>query len=159
MIATPEKVEDAQTISAAVNLRLHNLDYDEIGETLGISETKARRIVNDALKEYNKEALGNVEVLRAMTAKRYEHMLDSWGDKATVEHDYRAADIYLRTLKDIREFLGLDTASKIDLIDPNEDRSLAIRIVKSPRREPEEPPTLIEVINGNDNGTPEPAAA
>ena len=156
----PKTLNDAQIADAAINLRLRNLTYAEISETLGISKNRATRIIKESIDKYNSKALSNTEALRAMVAMRYERFLDHWTQPATEEHDYRAGDLYLRTLRDMRDFLALDIKrvedDETEDIEPNQ--SLIINVVgASPSNDDEGyKPKIIEVLSdGDDNSTTE----
>ena len=152
---TPERIEDAQMVAAVLNLRKGGIKFDEIGLSLGINETQARRIVERAIAEYDNEALQDAQAIRAMVAMRMEELYSAFHPKAVADGDYRAAEFCRGILQDTVKLFGLAASTKLDVKHENADKS--IRIVGQPVGSKDEPPRAVNVLaernqDGDDTG-------
>lgn len=111
-LTSPRRIRAVEKQRQALELRMAGRTYTEIAKTLHYANhAGAIAAVKTALQ---KTLQPTGDEFRALTLERLTKILQvHW--PAMLQHDEKASILALRTIKDIRELLGLDAPQKLDI--------------------------------------------
>lgn len=100
----------------ALDLKANGFTFQEIGDKLGLSKTRAWELVNEALEEIREENNLRAVQLRDMALRRYHKIrMKLWPDRDKPD----VANALIRLEQREADLLGLDAPKKIEQSGPN----------------------------------------
>lgn len=105
------EAETLQKMAAALDFRLQGHTFEEIGESLGVSTTRAYELVEIALKDTLAE---KAEKVRQMELRRLDLMTPQHL-KSAIEGDPKAVDAVIKIMDRRSKLMGLDKPIKTEL--------------------------------------------
>ena len=97
---------------SALALRRKGKTYQEIGDTLGISQQRAHAIVKEEMKQLDAELREKREEVRSMELDRLDLLQSGVWEKA-VEGDTKAIESVLKIMEKRSKLLDLDAPKKV----------------------------------------------
>lgn len=101
------RVRAADRRRRSLELRAAGLTFQRIGDELGISDERARQLVNEGLEETRLAIAENAEELRTLEAERLDRAAAVLWPRV-IEGDLRAHDRWLKNRESYRRLVGLD---------------------------------------------------
>jgi hypothetical protein len=115
---SPRRVRAAQRRREALELRMAGATYQDIGEVLGVSKTRAIKAVQEALRELQDLTVEKAEELRSTELARLERLQRVVWQRAIGTADQPASDKAVWRVLQIMErrakLLGLDQPVKVE---------------------------------------------
>ena len=112
----PQKVRSRQQMIEALELRAAGASYRQIGKTLGVSGSRAWKIVAKALDELEGKCQETAERVRRLELIRLDRLrlaLDS------MKSDPQVANVLLRISERVAKMHGLDAPQRIEASGPD----------------------------------------
>lgn len=107
--ATPRKVETVSMISSAIELRRAGATYEQIGQQLDISKSRAHQLVIEGLEVVREQIKSESTVIMALELERLDNLLlGLWKQR----QNPRVVDTILRVLERKHKLQGLDQPIK-----------------------------------------------
>lgn len=110
----PDILEATEKRKRAIALRKAHYSYQEIADELGLSKTRVRQYVAEAMDENRKETAEEAAEIREMELLRLDELLKAWFPMAKAGDD-KAAGIVLKAQERRAKLLGLDAPVRQEL--------------------------------------------
>ena len=109
-LATGKTVEVYENIAQAVELRKAGATYEQIGQRLGLSRSRAHQLVQEGLEVVREQIRIDANLVMALELDRLDAMLLSlWGEKKNP----RVADTILRIMERKHKLQGIEAPTRI----------------------------------------------
>jgi len=109
--ASPRSIRAAQRRAEAIEYRLQGYSYEQIGQTMGFSDTRAFQLVDEGLQAIKTEV---PQSLKDLEAKRLDMLLAAFMASA-VQGDLNAAKMVVSIMERRAKLFGLDGPIKHEL--------------------------------------------
>jgi len=110
-LATSKTIEIQENIAEAVELRKAGATYEQIGQRLGLSRSRAHQLVQEGLEVIREQIKIDANLVMALELDRLDAMLLSlWKDKKNP----RVADTILRIMERKHKLQGLEAPTRIE---------------------------------------------
>ena len=110
---SPPKVQAAVRRKEAVDLRLQGMTYREIGQELGVTPTRARQLVAEALAAIEKDTAESAEELRRLELDRLDQLQSGlW--EAAAGGNLKAVGAALKIMERRARLVGLDAPTRTE---------------------------------------------
>ncbi len=108
---SPPKVQAAVRRKEAVDLRIEGKTYKEIGQELGVTPTRARQLVAEALAAIEKDTAESAEELRRLELDRLDQLQSGlWQEAAG--GNLKAVGAALKIMERRARLVGLDAPAR-----------------------------------------------
>jgi DNA-binding CsgD family transcriptional regulator len=109
---SPTKLKAAARRGEALDLRIQGLTYRQIGERMGVSETRAYQLVGDAVAVYRVDNTAKAEQLRAVMTAQLESLVGGLWPQAKAG-DVKAVGTLVGVFNRLARLHGLDAPAKV----------------------------------------------
>jgi hypothetical protein len=110
---SPPKVQAAVRRKEAVDLRIEGKTYREIGQELGVTPTRARQLVAEALAGLQKDTAESAEELRRLELDRLDQLQSGLWEEAA-GGNLKAVGAALKIMERRARLVGLDAPSRTE---------------------------------------------
>src|SRR5262245_18532903 len=104
---SPAKVQAAVRRKGAIDLRLQGMTYREIAQELGVTPTRARQLVSEALAALQKDTAESAEELRRLELDRLDQLQSGLWEEAA-DGNLKAVGAVLKIMERRARLVGLD---------------------------------------------------
>jgi hypothetical protein len=109
---SPTKAQAVKRRAEALDLRIAGLTYRQIGERMGVSESRAYQLVGKALAVYRIDGTQKAEQLRAVMTAQLESLVGGLWPQAKAG-DVKAVSTLLGVFNRLARLHGLDAPAKV----------------------------------------------
>jgi hypothetical protein len=110
---SPPKVQAAVRRKEAVDLRVEGKTYREIGQELGVTPTRARQLVSEALAALQKDTAESAEELRRLELDRLDQLQSGLWEEAA-GGNLKAVGAALKIMERRARLVGLDAPTRTE---------------------------------------------
>ncbi len=110
---SPPKVQSAIRRKEAVDLRIEGKTYREIAQELGVTPTRARQLVAEALAAIEKDTAESAEELRRLELDRLDQLQSGLWEEAAAGN-LKAVGAALKIMERRARLLGLDAPTRTE---------------------------------------------
>jgi hypothetical protein len=110
---SPPKVQAAVRRKEAVDLRIEGKTYREIGQELGVTPTRARQLVAEALAALQKDTSESAEELRRLELDRLDQLQSGLWEEAA-GGNLKAVGAALKIMERRARLVGLDAPTRTE---------------------------------------------